>query len=570
VGTLLRHLPRVWQVLVVLTRAFVLPALPFRGRDAGGPVRMRAALEQLGGAWVKLGQMLALRFDLLPAPYCDELFKLLNEVAPFPYAQVREIVRQELGAPPEVVFRSFATQPFAAASIGQVHRAVLPTGEPVAVKVQRPQIRQILGTDIALMYAVARVLDWTHPLGAMRSREVVDEFARWTADELDYLVEARQAVLLYEQARGERRERIARVYREYTTSRVLTSELIEGIPLIEIMTAARQGNGAYLRDLAERGYDLQAVVRHLDWNMLNQVYVFGCFHADLHPANLFVLPGNAVGYVDFGIIGQLPEAVRVSLTHYSWLLFQGDLEAAIRELMRWLAPTAATDAAGARQQLVRVHQAFLYGLGGGAPGASASSAGGGSREGREVENPYSRLAVDVLQTVRRYDLTLAPSVVAYLKMLVTLGALRHQLAPDYDLPSLVRRFFVRLLQQQGAAWLDPRTVMGRAYEGSIRLRRALEFVELLEAQAPLITAAGEAYFGVRRNLQTLRRRVIGLGGAALVVGAALYVVLANPDGTRAVVPAQVPYTWVHLGLLALLLFLILSLALQGRQLSRAE
>jgi ubiquinone biosynthesis protein len=567
VGTLLRHLPRVWQVLAVLTRSFVLPALPFRGRNAGGPVRLRVALEQLGGAWVKLGQMLALRFDLLPAPYCDELFKLLNEVAPFPYAQVREIVRQELGDPPEVVFRSFAAQPFAAASIGQVHRAVLPTGQAVAVKVQRPQIRQILRTDIALMYAVARLLDWTHPLGATRSREVVDEFARWTADELDYLVEARQAVLLYEQARGERRERIARVYREYTTSRVLTSELIDGIPLIEIMTAVRQGNETYLRDLTERGYDLQAVVRHLDWNMLNQVYVFGCFHADLHPANLFVLPGNAVGYVDFGIIGQLPEAVRVSLTRYSWLLFQGDLEAAIRELMRWLAPTAATDAASARQQLVRVHQAFIYGLGGDGPGASPSGAG---RESREVENPYSRLAVDVMQTVRRFDLTLAPSVVAYLKMLVTLGALRHQLAPDYDLPSLVRRFFVRLLQQQGASWLDPRTVMGRAYEGSIRLRRALEFVELLEAQAPLITAAGESYFGVRRKLQALRRRVLALGGAALVVGAALYVVLANPDGTRAVVPAQVPYTWVHLGLLALLVLLILSLALQGRQLGRAE
>ncbi|HEX2327053.1 MAG TPA: hypothetical protein VHQ00_16780, partial [Chloroflexota bacterium] len=228
---------------------------------------------------------------------------------------------------------------------------------------------------------------------------------------------------------------------------------------------------------------------------------------------------------------------------------------------------AATDAASARQQLVRVHQAFIYGLGGDSPGASP---GGAGRESREVENPYSRLAVDVLQTVRRFDLTLAPSVVAYLKMLVTLGALRHQLAPDYDLPSLVRRFFVRLLQLQGASWLDPRTVMGRAYEGSIRLRRALEFVELLEAQAPLITAVGESYFGVRRKLQALRRRVLALGGAALVVGAALYVVLANPDGTRAVVPAQVPYTWVHLGLLALLVLLILSLALQGRQLGRAE
>ena len=118
-----------WQVLVVFGRAALLPALPLlRRRAPPGPVRMRAALEQLGGAWVKLGQMLALRFDLLPAAYCDELFKLLNEVRPFPYAQVREIVQRELGGPPEAVFRAFAPEPFAAASIGQVHRAVLPGG----------------------------------------------------------------------------------------------------------------------------------------------------------------------------------------------------------------------------------------------------------------------------------------------------------------------------------------------------------------------------------------------------------------------------------------------------------
>src|SRR6185312_10545761 len=113
-----------------------------------------------------------------------------------------------------------------------------------------------------------------------------------------------------EHAQGEHLERFARVYRGYTTSRVLTTELIEGIPLIEIVQAVRAQNAAYLADLEMRGYDLEQIVRHLDWNMLNQVYVFGCFHADLHPANLFVLPGNAIGYVDFGMVGRLSEDVR--------------------------------------------------------------------------------------------------------------------------------------------------------------------------------------------------------------------------------------------------------------------
>jgi predicted unusual protein kinase regulating ubiquinone biosynthesis (AarF/ABC1/UbiB family) len=595
VSTLLRHLPRVWHVLVVLTAAFVAPVLPFRrGATPGGPARLRAAFEELGGAWIKLGQMLAMRFDLLPAAYCEELFKLLNEVASFPYDQAREIIRQELGALPEVVFRTFAPTPFAAASIGQVYRAVLPTGETVAVKVQRPRIRQILQTDIELMFAVTWLLDWTHLFGATRSRAVIEEFARWTADELDFLVEARQAALLFEHARGEPGEQIAKVYRAYTSSRVLTTELIEGIPLLEILTAVRAGNRPYLDDLAARGYDLRRVVRRLDWNMLNQVYVFGCFHADLHPANLYVLPGDAIGYVDFGVVGQLPDDVRDSLTRYSWLLFQWDVEGAVRELMRWLAPTSATDAAAARQQLVRLHQAFLYDVGDAAAPAPAPRAttapalpapaprattppalpapANGSRPGRDpgAANPYSRLAVDVMQTVRRYELELAPGVVAYLRMLVTLGTLRHQLAPDYDLPAHVRRFFSRLLRQQGAGWLDPRLALGRLYAGTFRARRALQLVELLEAQEPLIAAAGSAYFGVRRRLHAIRRRVIGLGVAALVVGAALYVVLANPQGTQDVLPREVSYTWVHFGLLAVLVLLLLTLIAHVRRLSRVE
>jgi predicted unusual protein kinase regulating ubiquinone biosynthesis (AarF/ABC1/UbiB family) len=574
VRALLTHWPRVWQVLAVLGGAAVWPALPLvRRRAAPGPVRMRAALEQLGGAWIKLGQMLALRFDLLPAAYCDELFKLLNEVRPFPYAQVREIVQRELGGPPEAVFRAFAPEPFAAASIGQVHRAVLPGGQPVAVKVQRPRVRQLLQTDLALMYAVGRVLDWTRLFGATRSREVIDEFARWTADELDYLVEARQAARLYEQARGERLERIARVYRGYTTSRVLTSELLEGIPLLEVLTAVRRRDRPYLAALAARGCDLRRVVRHLDWNMLNQVFVFGCFHADLHPANLFVLPGDAIGYVDFGAVAQLPDALRQSLTRYGWLLFRRDVEAATGELLRWLPPASAGDAALARQRLVRLHEAFLYDLDAAAgpePSVAPPGRAGGAEGEGATANPYSRLAVGVLQTVRQQGLALAPGIVAYLKMLVTLGALRHQLAPDYDLPRHARRFFERLLRQQGAEWLDPRHALDRLYDGGLRVRRTLDFVELLQAQAPLLTAAGGAYFGVRRRLEAGRRRVVRLGLAALVVGAGLYVLLARPDTARAVLPAQVPTDWAHAGLLALLLALLAALVLQGRDLSRGE
>ena len=492
-------------MVFVYLRLFVAPALHIPGADERpGPVRLRVAFEQLGGAWVKLGQMLALRYDLLPVRYCDELFLLLNQVAPFPYDEVSRIVEAELGAPPEQVFASFEQTSFAAASIGQVHRATLHNGDRVAVKVQRPRIRETLQADIDLMYAVTWLIDRTGLFGGTSSREVISEFARWTGDELDYLVEARQAVLLHEQARGDRFERIARVHRDYTTSRVLTTELIEGIPLIEIMVARRDGDHAYLAELARNGHDLDRICRHLDWNMLNQVFVFGYFHADLHPANIFVLDDDAIGYVDFGIVGQLPSRVRESLTRYSWLLFRGEVEAAVVELMRWLAPTPASDAATSRWRLVRVHQAFLY-------DATADR----TRVTEEApgpvpwtrENPYSKLAVEILETIRDERLSMAPSIVGYLKMLVTLGALRHRLAIDYDLPDNVRRFVRRLARQQGVSWLDPRLALERAYAGTGRIQRAIDFMEFLEAQEPAILVAERSLFGFQRRMQSARRSI---------------------------------------------------------------
>ncbi len=566
--TILRHPRRIWHVLDTFFRYFGAPALHLPGADRRSrPVRLRLAFEELGGAWIKLGQMLALRFDLLPAAYCDELFKLLNQVAPFSYAEVSAIIRRELGADPEVVFESFAPSSFAAASIGQVHRAVLHSGEAVAVKVQRPGIRDILGADISLMYATTWLLDWTHVFGGTRSREVIDEFARWTADELDYLVEARQAVILWQNSRGDRTERVARVYREYTTSRVLTTELIEGIPLIDIMIAKREGNTAYLEALAANGHDLDRIVRHLDWNMLNQVYVFGYFHADLHPANLFVLPGDAIGYVDYGIVGQLSEAVRGSLTRYSWLLFRGEVEDAVRELMRWLAPGPTTDVNSARWQLIRDHQAFLYATAVDQP-RSSPSAPGPLR--RPSENPYSKLAVDILETIRIHQLSMSSSIVNYLKMLVTLGTLRFQLAAEYNLQETVRRFIRRIGRQQALALLDPRRSFDRLYAATGRVQRAIEFMEFLEAQQPVITEATTSLFGFRRRVRNARRRLISLGVSVLVIGGLLYAVMAFPTEVRSSLPREVPYTWVQVGLLVVLIVLLIGLINYIRGLGRED
>ena len=219
--------------------------------------------------------------------------------------------------------------------------------------------------------------------------------------------------------------------------------------------------------------------------MLNQVYVFGYFHADLHPANLFVLPGNGIGYVDFGIVGQLPDGVRESLTRYSWLLFRGEIDDAVarahalagaddRRPTRW--PPGASSSATTRRSSTTSAARRCRRRGSGGRRAARAAA----------DNPYSKLAVDIMRTTRAHELTLSPSLVAYLKMLVMLGTLRHQLAVEYDLPGDRESFFARLIRQQAIEWLDPRAAMDRLYAGGVRIHRALEFVEYLEAQQPVV------------------------------------------------------------------------------------
>ncbi|HEY7132475.1 MAG TPA: hypothetical protein VH440_09500, partial [Candidatus Limnocylindrales bacterium] len=189
---------------------------------------------------------------------------------------------------------------------------------------------------------------------------------------------------------------------------------------------------------------------------------------------------------------------------------------------------------------------------------------------RASENPYSKLAVDILETTREHELAMSSSIVAYLKMLVTLGTLRFELALDYDLQSTVRSFIRRLGRQQVLQLLDPRRSFDRLYLATGRVQRAIEFMEFLESQQPVISEATSSLFGFRRRVRSARRRLISLGVSVLIVGAVLYVVLAFPTEVRGALPREMPYTWVQLGLLILLILLIVGLINYIRGLGRED
>ncbi|WP_434512128.1 ABC1 kinase family protein [Desulfitobacterium sp. AusDCA] len=312
IGRRIRHLNRYREVASVLARhgfglileemgltnLLSLPKRIFTRQEEIDPQsmgeRLRFALEELGPTYVKLGQIASTRPDILPDFLIRELEKLQDQVTPFPYAEASQIIEQELGKAPLEIFQRFDESPLAAASIGQVYLAVLKTGEEVAVKVQRPQIGQVIQTDLEILMDLASIaerrLEWAR---YYRLREMAEEFARSLRAELDYSIEGRNAEKIGKQFEDTPEVYIPKIYWNYSSKKVLTLEFIRGIKLSQI------------DELKALGYDLKTTAENLVKALFKQILINGFFHADPHPGNIFVLPGQVVSLIDFGMVGRL-------------------------------------------------------------------------------------------------------------------------------------------------------------------------------------------------------------------------------------------------------------------------
>ena len=261
--------------------------------------RLRLVLEDLGPTFIKLGQLLSTRADLLAAEYIMELQKLQDDVPPFSLSKVEEIVQMELGCPLEEVFISFAHTPLAAASIGQVHRAVLRTKQEVVVKIRRPEIEKILTIDLEILHDLARLADRHTPFRDMYSfRDMVKEFEHMITEELDLTKEGQNADIFRKNFRSDPNIYIPLIHWEYTTQRILTLEYVEGVKLTD------------LEGVVHLGIDRRAVARLLTNALLRQILFDGFFHADPHPGNLAALAGGRLMFMDFGIVGRLDEDLK--------------------------------------------------------------------------------------------------------------------------------------------------------------------------------------------------------------------------------------------------------------------
>jgi ubiquinone biosynthesis protein len=362
---------------------------------------LREMLDELGPTFVKFGQLLSTRPDIVPPDIIAELRALQDDVRPFSYSEVERVVREELDLPIEKLFTAFEEKPMAAASIGQVHRAVLPNGKRVAVKVQRPDAPRQIEADLSLLYQAAKIAkERVRALDFIDARELVDEFARSIRHELDYRLEARNAQTFHRHFAGHPHVRIPHVYWSYSRQRVLTLELLEGEQVADLQLEAFT-----LDERRELAYLITEA-----W--MTMIFKHGFFHADPHPANILVIGGEQIGLVDFGQAGKLSDDDMSKLT----ALFIDAAEENVDTLAKRLGDL------GVRYE--RSREADL------------------NREIRELYYKYygARLSeIDPLQVIREafaliysQNLRLPTRFVLLDKAIATVGAVGVELYPDFN------------------------------------------------------------------------------------------------------------------------------------------
>jgi len=457
------------------------------------PQRVRLTLEQLGATYIKLGQILSTRPDLLPPAYIVELSKLLDSAPPVPTSEIIQVIEQELGGPLQRWFAHFEERPIASASIGQVHRATLHDGSAVVVKAQRPGVERTVQADLNLIMSQAHFLQARS--AALRRYglvEILEEFSYSLRDELDYTYEARNAERLREVV-GREGVVIPQVYWQMTTRRVIVLSELHGIQLNEPDR------------LRAHGYDLGSIAVRVVGVYLELVFKHGIFHADPHPANILVC-GRQIGLIDFGVVGYLTPRVREDLGALLVALVQQDAEEMVHVIARMGAMSGYEEPEALRRDVQRLIMRYYA---------------------ESVENlPIAEFLSDIMGISFRHHVRLPADLALLARTVVVLEGVALGLDPSFVLTDNLKPFVVQLVRDR----LSPR----RAVAEGIRTWTELEsVVHVLPRRVDSISKQLEqghltVGFELRRLEQAMRRLdaignrlVFAIIVAAIIVGSAL-------------------------------------------------
>ena len=420
----------------------------FVERLVNGPVGFRRRLERLGPVFIKIGQFLALRPDLLPQEYCDELMYLTDRVPPFPWDQAKAILKAGLEQEPGEIFSYINPSPVAAGSLAQTHVARLKDGREVAVKIQRPNLETQIVRDLKRARRLARLLQMSSPSFIVSPNEVVDEFAEWLKQETDFKHELQNLTRLYNLAANSNFQKIPEPFPEFSSARVLTSEYIRGIPVTELLLNLRARGSNGNQSSKRFGVDHDQLARNLLWSTLVQIFRYQFFHADLHPGNLMALSDDVVGFVDFGLCSELDENVRERQIRYISAFYSGDRDRMFNAVTDILIATDETDRDSFRADFMAETSTHVT-------RAPADHHGhNGSRPERDRPS-ITQSMVAMLRSARRHRLQVPTRVLSMYKALLTAETVAHELGTNADLRSVGRNFFFELQRDDIISSVEP-------------------------------------------------------------------------------------------------------------------
>jgi ubiquinone biosynthesis protein len=500
VGVLVRH---GWGYLMEASGLEHLTALEPHleaQQHATAPERLRLALEELGPTFIKLGQVLSTRPDLLAPEFRVELAKLQDDAPHLPSDVVRELIRTELGSEPESVFAAFDSVPLAAASIGQAHAAAMSDGTEVVVKIRRPGATEQVELDLEILMNGA--LHASRRSEQMAEYDVVgiaEEFAQTLRAELDYLREGRNAEQFAANFADDPHVQIPKVFWEQTTSRMITLERIRGIKVTDL--TALDEAGIDRRELAKRGTNVMA----------KMVFQDRFFHADPHPGNFFIQPGGRIGLIDFGMVGALGAELRDELANLMVALVRGNPDRLAAAVLGLGAATAPVDRDRLRDDLAELLSRY-------------SGRGPGSLD-------FGTVAGEMLEIVRRHRLRPPRDLALLLRAFVMNEGMAEQLDPGFRLVDALRPYVYRHL----VAELSPAALARRAGQAGVDLAElAVDFPEQLHRILELAASGGFEVHLRAAELEPLVSRVERLANriAAAVLAAAAIDALSELSSAR--------------------------------------
>ncbi len=409
--------------------------------------RLRMAIEELGPTFVKFGQLLSTRTDILPNDYIKELRRLQDQVQPFSGSQAKNVVEKELNYSLDLIFDYFDETPLAAASIGQVHKAVLPGGKTVVVKIQRPNIKRTIEQDLGILEEIASLLDKYTTVGRFNHfSNILSEFKRIILMELNYHQEARNAEKLKKNFINDESIIIPSIYWNYTTQRVLTMEYIQGV-ILNNSDALREGN-----------FDKRSIVEKLTRAYLKQILEDGFFHGDPHPGNIGVIPGEKIFFLDFGVTGSLSDEQRHIFVRLLVGFITGDREQVLASIVNLGVITDKTDKNELKWELGRL-QEYYYAL-----------------PLKEIQ--VGQLLYELMEISYRQQIRFPAEFTILAKTFFTLEGLVSELEPDFSIAEILEPFGKEFLRGE----LSRNKIKGRFLKYLLSYNRLIEiFPEYLSA-----------------------------------------------------------------------------------------